>query len=341
MLTFPGRRWFGGLALLSVCNFAYVYLAGHRVDLHSLLGAVGFGVAALCVAMTTHWLLLSERSGVPLITTPSSRRAIKTAQAFCEGYVFIMLGWVTLRLFNHLTMMTNIPYADPMLLAWDRALFLDWNAYFAFVAERPALIRIFDLAYAGLTSTSVVGFVGLFLLGRIEAARFFVVTFTSTAIVCTVIGMFFPAVAAVGYALERPELLEQFATRPGWYSIPILEALRSAEAYTFNMFYLPGLTTFPSFHTAAGIVLTYAFRRSFLYVPVLCYTVVMIAATPVWGGHYFVDLFAGAAIAIAICRAFERTDRYRNLFASQPHAESPVLCDEPGGGVSGLEAPRR
>lgn len=318
MLTFPGRRWFAGLALLAVCDFTYVYLAGHRVDLRSLMGTVGSGIGLLGIVLAIYWLLRAERNGVPLITSPSSRRTMCTLQSFFEGYVFILLGWVALRLFNHITMMTNIPYADEMLLAWDHAFFLNWNAYFAFVAEHPALIRILDFAYISLTPTSVVGYIGLFLLGRIEAARFFVVTFTTTAIVCTVIGMFFPAVAAVGFALERPELLEQFATRPGWYSISILETLRNAETYTFDLFNLPGLTTFPSFHTAAGVVLAYSYRRSFLFVPMLCYTVVMIASTPVWGGHYLIDLFAGTAIAIAICYAFERTDRYRALFASQP-----------------------
>lgn len=317
MLTFPGRGWFAGLTLLAVCNFAYVCIAGHSVDLFSLLSTAGVGIGLLGVVFVVHWLLRATRNGDPLINTPSFRRMIRTLQNFFEGYAFILLGWVALRLFNHITMMTDIPYADSMLLAWDRALLLDWNAYFAFVAERPALIQMLDVAYVSLTPISALGFVGLFLLGRVEAARFFVVTFATTAVVCTVIGAFFPAVAAVGYALERPELLERFATRPGWYSIPVIDALRNTDSYTFNMYYLPGLTTFPSFHTAAGIVLTYSYRGNLLYIPVLCYTVIMVASTPVWGGHYFVDLFAGAAIAIAICRAFEQTKRYRTVFAPQ------------------------
>ncbi|WP_349362448.1 MAG: phosphatase PAP2 family protein [Roseitalea porphyridii] len=333
MLTFPGRIWFAGLTILAVIEFAWIYVAGHRVLVSSIHQAALAAVGAFVIVVLVHLLLRAQRNGVPVIGTPASRRTIATFQTFFEGYLFIVLGWLSLRLLNHLTMMTSIPYADPWLLAMDRALMLDWNAYFAFVADRPWLIRLLDVVYTGLTPLSVLAFIGLFLLGRIEAARFFLVTFATTALICTLFGMFFPAVAAVGYALERPELLERFYTRPGWYSIPIIDALRNADSYTFDLLDLPGLTTFPSFHTAAGIVLAYAYRRTVFYGPVLAYTAVMIASTPIWGGHYFVDLFAGAFVAIAVCRAFERTERYRGLFA--PNAARPAAAPVPVAGRTG------
>ena len=51
---------------------------------------------------------------------------------------------------------------------------------------------------------------------------------------------------------------------------------------------LSSLVTFPSVHTA------------------LAYGILMIAATPIWGGHYLVDLIAGAAMAIGAVWLVER-----------------------------------
>ena len=82
MLTFPGRRWFVGLALLAAFDFVYIYLAGHRVDLRSLLGTAGSGIGLLCVVTANYWLLNTKRHGVLLVTTPSSRRLIEKLQAF-------------------------------------------------------------------------------------------------------------------------------------------------------------------------------------------------------------------------------------------------------------------
>ncbi len=61
-----------------------------------------------------------------------------------------------------------------------------------------------------------------------------------------------------------------------------------------------GVVTFPSFHTASAVFLIYVARRS----PwTLCVSaplnLTMIVATPLGGGHYLVDLLAGAAVAAA------------------------------------------
>jgi len=60
-----------------------------------------------------------------------------------------------------------------------------------------------------------------------------------------------------------------------------------------------GIISFPSFHAALGIVFIVALWS----VPVLRWiatatNVLMILATPVDGGHYFIDVFAGIGIAV-------------------------------------------
>ena len=104
-----------------------------------------------------------------------------------------------------------------------------------------------------------------------------------------------------------------FPAPPGLYHLEALGALRTGPV-ALDLGNLPGLVTFPSFHTAAGIVLTWAFWRTRAFPVVAAYAATMIAATPVFGGHYFVDLLAGACVAAVVCGGLAALPFYRDLF---------------------------
>ena len=76
---------------------------------------------------------------------------------------------------------------------------------------------------------------------------------------------------------------------------------------------IEGLITFPSFHTALAVVTAWAFWGTrYIAGPTLVLNLTVIASTVPVGGHYFVDVFAGAAIAGAriaglAWRPWERT----------------------------------
>ncbi len=314
MFDYLGTRLFLGLAVLAVIDFLWLLVAGHWIDLESLDLPVTLAAASLVLLVPCR-LRLKRMAGASDDFDPSLYVKVlnKLAKA-SEVALFLALGWVVLRLYNHLSMTLPVPYADAMLASWDANLFGLWNTYFRYVAERPFLIELLDLSYHSLTPLSVVASYFLLLTGRETAARFFIFAFTITAVIATTIGMFFPAKAAVATVLENKELLLAFAKPPGSYSIDIIERLRTEPGIVFNASYMPGLTTFPSFHTAAGIILAYSFRQSTLFVPVTIYTVLMVAATPVWGGHYFIDVVAGTALALAVCRYLETRPAFAGAF---------------------------
>ena len=74
---------------------------------------------------------------------------------------------------------------------------------------------------------------------------------------------------------------------------------------------MTGIVTFPSFHAASAAIYLWALWPVKLLRPIaILANVAMIAATPAVGGHYFVDVVAGLALAAAsiavagsICRA--------------------------------------
>jgi membrane-associated phospholipid phosphatase len=82
-------------------------------------------------------------------------------------------------------------------------------------------------------------------------------------------------------------------------------------AHILTLDQLPGLTTFPSFHTAMGIICTWCSRGSIgLFPLMLIINGLMIASTPILGSHYLADVIGGALLAIAaiyLLRSIETT----------------------------------
>lgn len=241
-----------------------------------------------------------------------------------QGIIFLQLSWIAVRLFNHISMSSNFPYVDSMLIYWDTSIGFDWVSYFYFIQNSDIIRQIMGYSYTSLTLFSFLGFLILMVQGELKRTRFFLETFLVTAVTCTAIGMFFPAKAAVAMHYGDTTTLANLSTLPGVYHIEALERLRSGQPFSLDLNNLPGLVTFPSFHTAAGIILVASFWRTALFPIVFAYSVIMIASTPVLGGHYFIDLIGGAAIAALIIWAYGSLPFYKGLFrrpntsASQP-----------------------
>ena len=309
MPAFPSRlAW---LLLLATAAVDAVWLAASPLSIR----IAQLGEPAAIVALLLAAALIVDRVAprFPRLHPVATRLHI-----LFVGLAFLQLGWIALRLLNHLPMSTALPYADDLLAAWDARLPLDWHAYFRLVQEKPALARLLDESYTSLTDLSLAAFPLLVAQADPRRAGYFVETFLVTALICMIVGAFFPALAAVAIAFPDAASIPGFAEPPGTYHLDHLERLRSGAPVTLDLRDMPGLVTFPSFHTAAGILLAASFRRTLLFPPALAYALVMIAATPVFGSHYFVDLIAGAAVACLVLVVFARLPRYRGLFDAAP-----------------------
>ena len=70
---------------------------------------------------------------------------------------------------------------------------------------------------------------------------------------------------------------------------------------------LGGIVTFPSFHAASAVLFGWAlWAVRWLRPLALLINGAMLAATPLNGGHYFIDLIAGVAIAVLAIVAARR-----------------------------------
>ncbi|MFN2258679.1 MAG: phosphatase PAP2 family protein [Parasphingopyxis sp.] len=229
----------------------------------------------------------------------------------CAGIAFLLAAWPVLRLFNHLTMSTALPWADPALSRMDGLLGFDWFAYIAWLDSQPWLLKLMGACYTGLDRYSVFFFALLACAaGRRTSCFELIGLFVISAVLCSAIGMAFPAQAAMAYYAPDLTGMDYVHAAVGTYHIEHLERLRGATAPILDLGNLPGLVTFPSFHTAMGIILIYVCRRSRpLFAASLAINVTMIAATPLFGSHYVIDLIGGVIAALVSIAIFAKLQK--------------------------------
>ncbi|MEM9493641.1 MAG: phosphatase PAP2 family protein [Myxococcota bacterium] len=222
-----------------------------------------------------------------------------------------------LPLFDQMTKIYALPLADDWLSAADIWLGFDWLAYFEFVHENQALSRVLDFAYMRTGELSLILVVILLVTLQFRRVQYhmecaFWVTFMSI-----IISIATPAYAAAIYYginfLDYPN----FGYAPGIYHIESLVLLREASPdYLVGAEPFRGLVTFPSIHTALGLVMVGAVWRHWLFWPYVAYAAIMIPSTPVFGSHYIIDIFAGAALTLAVLWLVARRSCYDGMFAT-------------------------
>lgn len=265
------RRWF---FLAAVAVAAMLGLSSMKVEFdtsllpHLLVAALGVHALSMLVAWIGARLKIFVLSG--------------TADFFCatsQLTVFLLFsGGLQYAIFSF-----NFPLVDSALGNIDAWLGFNWHAYSGWVEQRPFVKEVFRFAY---DSTSLQMF-GLCFIHCLRPERDgnaeLVWSLMLSTIIVYIIALPFPA---LGY--------------PGVIGQSHIDALTAARAGIVS--HIDGIITFPSFHTAMGVIFAYSARtiRPLLAVslPLNC---ILILATPPFGGHYLADVIAGAiAAALAI-----------------------------------------
>jgi membrane-associated phospholipid phosphatase len=188
---------------------------------------------------------------------------------------------------------------DTTLASIDGALRFDWNDWTAFLALHPAVRFVLGLAYSSLFWQIVIT---IFWLSLTELDYYnyeLLINNIISLLLTTTIFSMYPAlgVRTAGHAVEVSTLL----------------ALRAGNISAFDLSHLQGLISFPSYHTVLAVLLTYAHRRSRLLVPIAAINGVMLLSIPTFGGHYLVDMIAGAVVALIAIAATAAAPRRRRI----------------------------
>lgn len=192
----------------------------------------------------------------------------------------------------------DLPMQDANLAYLDGILGLDWQAYFHFIYDRPTLVAYVVFLYA-MIGWPVFG-IPVVLGSSRHYCRLqqFTLAWMLALIATTIISTLLPAIGTYHqYGIQ----LDLSRFDPSNYLIqehdlPLLRAgaLRALDSET-----LGGIITFPSFHAATAVLYLWALWSVWWMRPLaLIANVGMLVATPMGGGHYFVDVFAGIGVAV-------------------------------------------
>lgn len=181
------------------------------------------------------------------------------------------------------------PLFDASLARLDHALGYDWARWRHIVLTTPWLRWPLWLAYFSLLPQILLGIVALPLMNRsgrgVELFLLSALTLLPTAVIAGIWPALGPlALAEPANAVYLPDLL----------------ALRGPGPWHFALATLQGIITMPSYHTVLALLFVNAFRGTGgIGRAVLGLNLVMLLSISPIGGHYLVDMLAGAALAAA------------------------------------------
>jgi hypothetical protein len=266
-------------------------------------------LAAACAGMQAlAWFYHVKRPDERLATTLS---LIAKLIAFSAAATLLSYAVAT---------MAGTPW-DRTLLSWDQALGLDWFAYLDFMQSHPVLETVCRIAYHSLVVQVffAVGVLGL--SGHLKRAEEFVLSYAIAGLIAVIMSALMPAIAMFvhvkagghsGLDLNAPFVVT-------------LKSLRDGSLTHISLLQMEGIITLPSFHTALGVIFGYSFwtLRGLRWVG-LVVNALLIAGTPINGGHYFVDVFAGAVVAVVAIWGARRATAAR--YSAQPSAGTAALA---------------
>jgi hypothetical protein len=216
-----------------------------------------------------------------------SRRLAETAESAALWIGFSATGCVL----TYLGATFALPLQDKALAACDHAFGFDWLAWHETLLAWPVLHRVLWLVYASLMVQIV--FVVLFLpaVGLARRGTELLLLAALTLLLTLLLAALWPALgpfATLGAAAGDP--MEY---------LPDLLALRASGPWHFSLPAMQGIITMPSYHTVLAILFAYACRGTGLIGwGVAGLNALMLLSIPPIGGHYLIDMVAGAAIAL-------------------------------------------
>ena len=198
---------------------------------------------------------------------------------------------------------------DATLYSWDRALGFDWLGYVRFIDTHPWMVLPYRLAYGSLIPQIIAVIVILGFSGKLDALRTFILAAIVTGTVAILASPFFPAVGNFAYLNLHAD---DFSHVWQWSQLADVRdflAVRNGKLAALDLRTMQGIIVFPSYHGALATLSLWAFWKSglrwFRWIG-MAVALTTLAATPVDGGHYFVDVLAGIAIAAASLAAASR-----------------------------------
>lgn len=193
----------------------------------------------------------------------------------------------------------NAPLIDDILLRADQAIGYDWLTCLRVLGENEEIRLILNISYMSIFIQPMLLASVLAWNDQLVKFEILILSIMSGLAIAAVMFVFCPATTAWSYLGQEALASSAF---PG---VPVagqdwMVALPEIRAGGGRLISDPlGLIAFPSFHCVVALLNTRAAWSSrWLRIPFLILNGLMIVSTPACGGHYLVDVIAGAVLAV-------------------------------------------
>lgn len=315
---FPSAALWATLCLVALVDLAAMTLAGFHL--------AGYGAL---------WIAAVSAAAFGLGSFYSTARPDPRLAALAFSAAYLILFTCGAGILSYVGTSSNRPLLDAAFARADAALGLDWLAALAFADANPWIGWGLRLAYHSSLLQVAAVLVVLAGTGQLVRLRGFLALFAATGLVTILASIAFPAAGAFVFHNPPAELRDVVGHDAGIWHFVHFEALRSGAMRAIDPSAIEGLITFPSFHTALAVVTAWAFWRTrYAAMPALLLNAAVVASTVPVGGHYFVDVLAGAAIAAAciaalVWRPWQRTSQPASV--QRPALAPPTALAAEGG----------
>lgn len=209
----------------------------------------------------------------------------------------------------------NLPLQDATLARIDEALGLNWPAYYHFVVTRPWLVPYAALFYAVIVWPLLGVPIVLGLTRHYVRVQQFVMACVLTVCITALISALLPAIGTYEH-YGLPAQSDAFKATGYLIQLDRLPLARDGSLRVLVISQIGGIITFPSFHASVAILAAWGLWGVWWMRPLAVISNGgMLLATPLVGGHYFVDVIAGAAVA-ALAIAWAKSIRKRAVAAA-------------------------
>lgn len=219
-----------------------------------------------------------------------------------ETWTLLAVFCILATLLSYVAGASGAPLIDGELAAADGWILpgVDWPTAMRAAHAHPWLIEGANACYASIRWQPTLLLLALAATGRGGRCWTFLLAWMTTLLLVVTITAFLPALGPYVHHGVRATALPAMSDPAPWVTPGVVTALRDGSLRAIGFADLEGIITFPSFHAGAAVLLGWAFWpiRLLRWPMATLNAAMLLAAVPI-GGHYFVDLPAGVAVAAA------------------------------------------
>ncbi|WP_246166519.1 phosphatase PAP2 family protein [Sphingomonas sinipercae] len=255
------------------------------------------GVSDLRLDLSGSWALLIVLATFLLVGRWSYVRG--RARLLGDGinaFALLLLATSFSGMISLLGLHQHFELVDTALLQLDKAIGIDDLAVLRFLAGLPTgLIDLLARAYNDTTLLMLLSMAALTLVGDRRELWRAMFCFTGSLPTVCLLSIATPAKGVGVWA--SAELLKSFPGRPATYFWQTFDTFYAGDVEAIRLDSLGAVVSFPSFHTVMGLIVLTMWRQYRWVRPLagLWFAVMLVGTIP-FGGHYFVDLIAGALV---------------------------------------------